>query len=106
MKKKLIRAAIEPLEVRRLLAGLVVNSVADDTTPGNNLVTLREAITAANNDTTTDTGQTSSGADTINFNLGAGAHVIILGAALNLSKNLDIIGPGADLLTVSGGNVD
>src|SRR5262245_16284152 len=48
-------------------ATLVVNSAADDSTAGNGLVTLREAIYAAEHDTATDTGETGSGPDVIVF---------------------------------------
>jgi hypothetical protein len=65
------------------------------------LVTLREAISAANGDTSTDTGQTGSGADVITFDLGAGAHVINLAGALpDLSTDLTIAGPADNPLTV------
>jgi predicted outer membrane repeat protein len=95
------RWGAEPLERRALLAALVVNSALDNATPGDSLVTLREAITAANTDTTTDTGQTGSGADTITFALSPGAHSINLTSALPaMSTELDIDGSGAALLTV------
>lgn len=58
---------LEQLETRQLLSAIAVNSLADNTTSGDGLVTLREAIAAANNDTTTDLGQTGDGADTISF---------------------------------------
>ena len=61
------RLRIEPLEDRRLLAALTVNSASDVTLAGDGLVTLREAIVAANADTTTDLGHTGAGADTIVF---------------------------------------
>lgn len=48
-------------------ATLTVNSVADDTQAANGLVTLREAILAAESDGGTDLGETGSGADTIVF---------------------------------------
>src|SRR5512134_2924808 len=48
-------------------ATLTVNSGADDTTAMDGLVTLREAILAAESDGTTDLGETGSGADTIVF---------------------------------------
>ncbi len=57
----------EPLEDRALLAVLTVNSAADNLTAGDGLVTLREAIIAANTDVATDLGDTGSGADTIVF---------------------------------------
>src|SRR5215470_6107833 len=78
-----VRAAVsETLEHRVLLASLLVNSALDNATSGDGLVTLREAITAANSDTTTDLGQTGNGADTITFDLGAGAQIINLDSVL------------------------
>src|SRR5262245_35712603 len=59
------RPLLEILEGRLAPAVLRVNSLLDNTISGNGLVTLREAIIAANNDTTTDLGETGSGADTI-----------------------------------------
>ena len=61
------RLRVEPLEDRRLLAALLVNSPLDNTVSGDGLVTLREAIHAADNDTTTDLGHKGSFADTISF---------------------------------------
>lgn len=49
------------LEDRCVPATLLVNSLLDNVTAGDGLVTLREAITAANNDAGTDLGQTGSG---------------------------------------------
>jgi hypothetical protein len=82
------RAAMaEALERRTLMASIVVNSVADD-----GAGTLRQAITAANAD---------PAADTITFDLGAGAHTINLASALpDLTTDMNISGPGAELLTV------
>lgn len=48
-------------------ATLTVNSTGDDTTAADGLVTLREAIAAAEADGTTDLGETGSGADLIVF---------------------------------------
>ena len=53
------------MESRALLSAITVNSLADNLTAGDGLVTLREAIAAANADTTTDLGETASGADQI-----------------------------------------
>src|ERR1700730_6432583 len=64
-------------------ATLTVNSAADDTTPGNGLVTLREAIAAANTDGVTDLGQTGSGADTIVFAPSLAGATIELSTAAN-----------------------
>ena len=58
---------IETLEHRRLLAVLTVNSEHDNLISGDGLVTLREAIIAANENSTTDLGQTGSERDRIVF---------------------------------------
>jgi titin len=86
--KQQIRAAIESLEIRRLLATITVTSNADgEITPNDGAVTLREAITAINagndlgdpnitaqNPTATNAFGTK---DTINFNIsGTGVQVI------------------------------
>lgn len=48
-------------------ATLTVNSLVDDTPPGDGLVTLREAVFTANTDTLTDLDEQGSGADGISF---------------------------------------
>ena len=70
----------ELLEDRRLLAVLTVNTALDTTLAGDGLVTLREAIIAANTDTATDGGGTGSGADMIQF------APSLNGATINLSS--------------------
>jgi hypothetical protein len=91
-------------------ATLTVNSAADNTTPGDGLVTLREAIAAANADGTTDLGQTGSGADTIVFDpslAGATIQLSISGnstfgpSALAITSDVTIDGAAAALLTIS-----
>src|SRR5688500_13133123 len=62
-----LRPLFEPLEDRLLLASLLVNSAADNLTPLDGQVTLREAILAANTDTATDLGHLAGGPDTITF---------------------------------------
>ena len=69
---------VEPLEDRRLLATLTVNSALDNLTGGDGLVTLREAIIAANGDSATDLGDTGSGADEIVFDAGLNTTPIVL----------------------------
>ena len=95
---------IEPLEDRRLLASLTVNSLLDNTSSGDGLVTLREAIVAANTDATTDLGHTGSGADTIEFaaslTSGGPATILLTQGELQISAALTINGPGPNLLTV------
>ncbi|TWU51875.1 choice-of-anchor Q domain-containing protein [Rubripirellula reticaptiva] len=101
------RLLIESLEDRNLLAALTVNSFADNTTSGDGLVTLREAIIAANADATTDLSQTGSGADTITFDpiVFATAQTINIGSQLpTITAALTISGPGANLLTIDAGD--
>ncbi|QOV91690.1 Calx-beta domain-containing protein [Humisphaera borealis] len=61
------RSVVEHLEVRRLFATLQVNSLADNIEADDGLVTLREAVLAANSDGTTDLGETGTEADEIVF---------------------------------------
>jgi len=91
-------------------ATLTVNSAADDATPSNGLVTLREAVAAANADTTTDLGQTGSGADTIVFDPSLAGSTIELSAAGNstfgpsalaITSEITIDGAAAPMLTIS-----
>jgi hypothetical protein len=82
---------------------LVVNSLGDDTIAGNGLVTLREAILASINHTTTDVGQTGTGNDTIDLTSQSGA--IGLNAVLpSITGQIAIVGPGSALLTIYGSN--
>src|SRR5262249_41856260 len=77
---------IEGLEGRALLALLTVTSDADDATGS-----LRAAVAAAHK------------GDTINFDPGLNGHTITLtSGAIDIEKDLMIIGPGADQLTISG----
>ncbi|HSP16686.1 MAG TPA: choice-of-anchor Q domain-containing protein [Thermoanaerobaculia bacterium] len=91
-------------------ATLTVNSAADDTTPGNGLVTLREAVAAANADGLTDLGQTGSGADSIVFDPSLAGATIELSTsgnstfgptALSITTDVTIDGAAAPLLTIS-----
>jgi hypothetical protein len=101
------RPAVEALEDRLAPAVLTVNSTADDTTAGDQLVTLREAIAAANGDSATDLGQAGSGADAIVFDpaLFATPQTITLSGALGITESLTITGPAAGL-TVVGARSD
>ena len=91
-------------------ATLTVNSLADDTTSGNGLVTLREAVAAANADTATDLGQSGSGADTIVFDASLAGGTIALSitgnstfgpSALAITSDVTIDGDDAPMLTIS-----
>ena len=101
------RLALEPLEDRRLLAVLTVNSPLDNTLSGDNLVTLREAIGAANSDTTTDLGHTGSGPDVIEFDasvFGTPRTITLTFGELPVTDSLTVQGTGATNLTISGNN--
>jgi len=82
---------------RALAANIVVNSLADNTTDGDGSCTLREAITATNNDADFRdcVGVGAYGADTITFSI---AGTILLGSTLP-----DIA--DADGLTIDGGSL-
>ncbi|PYQ48343.1 MAG: hypothetical protein DMF59_16275 [Acidobacteria bacterium] len=91
-------------------ATLTVNSAADDTISGNGLVTLREAVAAANADSMTDLGQTGSGADSIVFAPSLAGATIELSSvsnstfgpsALSITTDITIDGAAAPLLTIS-----
>ena len=95
-------------------ADITVNSPADDADEVDGECTLREAITSANNNTAsgTATGECAAGSgnDVINFALPpetAPWKVNLTKELPELSSNIEIVGPGADQLTVrreSGGD--
>jgi hypothetical protein len=86
------RAALqlEALEDRTVPSTLMVSSVLDSGAPGDG--SLRGEILAA-----------QSG-DTINFDRSLAGQTITLSSELAIAKSLDIEGPGADQLTISGNN--
>jgi hypothetical protein len=89
-----------------MLAGLLVTSLADNmTTDG--LITLREAVAAANNDTVADAmapSQIGSGSDVISFSpplfSGGSAGIVLTQGQLVIASNVKLQGPGAELLTI------
>ena len=84
-------------------AAITVNSLADSTTPGDGICTLREAINNANSDSNTAGGDcvTGSGADTITFSVSG---TITLGSTLpNITTPVAINGTGQTVV-VSGNN--
>ncbi len=98
----------EPLEDRRLLAVVTVGNTLDvvngDTSSIANLIannggdgiSLREAITAANN---------TAGADTVLFDHSLSGQSIAINSQLpTITDSLTITGLGADLLTIDAGN--
>jgi len=95
------RLRFEAFEDRRLLAVLMVNSDLDNVIAGDGLVTLREAVNAANTNTTTDLGHTGAGNDTIQFAPELANHTIVLGGSqLYVSGNLTLTGLGVQSLTI------
>ena len=98
------RVLLETLEDRCLLATLTVNSLADNVTPGDGLVTLREAIVAANTDGRTDGGNSGRGPDVIEFAGAAALGDIHLALGeLTISAPLTISGSGANILKIDAG---
>jgi hypothetical protein len=83
-QRRLRRPSIEALEERSLLATITVTGTGD-TIAKDGVVTIREAITAANTnaDPSGDTRPGDPGSDTIAFNIpGTGVHTIHLTSAL------------------------
>jgi cysteine-rich repeat protein len=103
-----LAAGLTALAVAAGGATLTVNSAGDDTTPGNGLVTLREAIVAAEGDTATDLGETGSGADVIVFApalVAGGDAAITIGtvsdtevgpSAFRIASDVTLSGPSGD----------
>jgi hypothetical protein len=83
---------LEPLEDRRMLAVLTVDTDQDVVDFNDGVTSLREAIFAAN---------VVPGADEIVFDLGAGPKTILLTQGeLKITDSLTITGSGAELLTI------
>jgi len=84
----------EPLEDRRLLAVVTVDTIDDTIDFGDGLLSLREAIFATN---------TVPGPDTIEFDAsltaGGSATILLTQGELAITDSLTINGPGAEWLT-------
>ncbi len=102
--------SVEQLEPRLLLSGTsyIVTSLAD-VVASDGVVTLREAIEAANTNTAVTADVPAGilgGTDTIGFDAGlwaAGPAMIVLGGTeLTVTDRLAIEGPGGGKLTISG----
>src|SRR5688572_3982450 len=87
---------LEPLEDRRLLAVVTVDTLDDTIALGDGRTSLREAIFATN---------LVGGADTIEFapslTAGGPATILLTGGELRITDGLTISGPGASLLTIN-----
>lgn len=110
-KRQLLpRPVVEQLETRILPATIVVTSVAD-TSADDGEVTLREAILAAETDTSVSGSVAGNGADTITFADGLTGTITLAEAnanaffvnALQIGTDVTIIGPGQDRLFIDGG---
>ncbi|MEX2308964.1 MAG: choice-of-anchor Q domain-containing protein [Pirellulales bacterium] len=89
------RLSFEPLEERRLLATITVNTLIDVNNGSDGLTTLREAIAAAMPN------------DTIDFAVTGTINLMSIGSGhLTVNKSLTIQGPGADLLTIKAYDPD
>lgn len=88
------RMALEALEPRQMLAVFTVNSTLDNTTAGDSLTTLREAIASATNADLIqfDSSLTATGPATIQLSASLGA--------LNIGSDISIQGPGMNDLTI------
>lgn len=100
------RMRLESLEDRRMLATITVNSVADNMTV-DGMITLREAILAANTDMSVDGSNAGSGVDTINFDPsvftgGLNSLIRLGGTELEITDSLIIDASGATDVTVTG----
>ena len=84
------RLHIEPLEDRRMLAVITVDSLADNMVVDGS-ITLREAIQAANTDASVDGSVAGSGDDTIEFSAALSGETITLsGADLEITEAVTI----------------
>jgi CSLREA domain-containing protein len=84
------------LEDRTLLAAIVVNSLADNTTGGDGLTTLREAVLAAN---------ASAGVDTISFASGLNGTISLTQGQMSITDTVRITGNGTANTIVDGQNL-
>ena len=92
----------EVLEQRALLSAITVTSAAD-TTAEDGMVTLREAIAAANFDISIDGSEAGSGFDTIQFDASLSGQSIVLGEGeIFIRSDLRINGLGAAASTIDG----
>src|SRR5262245_62050577 len=81
---------LEQLEGRMVLSAFHVSTLADG-----GAGSLRDAVAQAN---------ARAGADTIDFQPGLAGTIALTGGELDVTDDLAITGPGAERLTVSGGN--
>lgn len=86
-------------------ANFVVTTASDTSDPGDNLISLREALALANSDPGADTITFSDGTGgTVNFHDDQPETIVLGGTELLAFTQMSIIGPGADKLAISGDN--
>ena len=91
-KRRAHRTGIEPLEERRLFTTYFVNGTGDDTT-ADAIITLREAITAANGNPGTDRIEFQIPTTDPGYDAGTGRYTITPASALpKISDSTDIDG--------------
>jgi len=99
------RILLEELEPRILLTSYLVDSLAD-VVASDGFITLREALQAANTNTAINEAPAGSATETddIDFDgdlFSSGQRTITLGGTqLEITDDLALTGPGADLLTI------
>jgi CSLREA domain-containing protein len=76
-------------------ATIVVNSLADNLTPGNSLCTLREALGNANSNSDTTGGDCAAGSGADIIDLSGLSGTITLGVHSQSSPAVTVQGPGA-----------
>jgi CSLREA domain-containing protein len=92
------RPRLEPLEDRQVPSTFTVNTLLDENTPNDGLLSLREAILAAN---------LSMGTNTIAFNIaGSGVHSLVLLSALPPVTNPVIIDGTTEGTSNPGGSIE
>jgi hypothetical protein len=107
------RFRFEPLEDRRMLAVITVTDLSDGllaALAGDSKISLREAIEAANTDTSVDGSVAGSGADTIEFDPTLFAEgpqsLVLIAGQFWVTASLAINGPGSSLLTIDASGND
>jgi predicted outer membrane repeat protein len=105
--------AIDVVDIFASNNTIAVNSTADNLTSGDGLVTLREAIIAANSDGMTDLGEMGSGTDTII--LSAGTYTLDLAGTnedaaldgdLDITSSIIIQGAGAATTIIDAASIE
>ncbi len=89
-------------------ATITVNSKADNTTAGDGLCTLREAIANVNAAADTTSGDCAAGTgagDTVTFSLAPSGRIKLTLGELVIAQNVTIVGPPMGSLRVSGANI-